>query len=190
MRGKILKRVVPIIGIIIAIVLIIWLILSLCLDCPYLEISLKEWMTIFLAFVGAFFISYYLSNIKLDYEKKLDTLEKIIEKMQKKLNSDPAGLFSPVMGNNVAKDKLNFYHRELLLYFRALNNFLSLISKYKDDLSIDEDLVFIAKHLDDFKFELTENIIDYESIRKKRAFARKEIDLIDVRLDEIKLKLH
>ena len=190
MKNKTLKIIVPLVGFIITALLIIWLILSLCTDICYFDISLKDWFTIFFGFVAVFFFSYYLTNIRLNYEKKLDTYEQILIKMQNKLKEDPAHLFSKSMSVDHADKNLSFYSKDILLYFRALNNYFNLISKYQGDLKIADDLKFIEEHLDTYKFELTENISNYETIKSKRSIVQKEIDLIDNKLDEIRLKLH
>lgn len=189
MKNKKLKRAVFAIGVIISVLLVLWLILSLSIDCKFLDVELPDWITIFGGFEIAFFITYYLTNVKTDYEKRIETYAEIITKMQNRLHEDPLHLFSKSMLQDYEK-KWEFYQKELLLYFKALWNYYNLIKQYKGDLDIEKELNFVHDHLEQYDFELTANASSFESIKIKRAIVRREIDLIDITLDELKLKLH
>ena len=173
--------------------LIAWLICSLCLECKFIEVNLAEWLSITLGFEAVFIISYYFTIKKQDYEKKIDTYESIIVKMQKKLLEDPAHINSLNMqdATKKASEKLKFYNREILSYFRELTNYIDLLDKYKGDLNIKDDLDFIKKHLEEFKEKITDDVYDVnQTIKQARSYIRKQVGHIDNKLDEIRLKLH
>lgn len=185
-------KIILIMGILFSVSLIVWLIVSSFYECAFWHVTFAQWLPIFLGVIATFFLSYYLTNKKSDYEKKLIAYESVIIKMQLKLMEDVANIFSVNMSVNQIKasDKILFYQKELLLYFRSLSNFLELLIKYKGDLLIDGELDFIKEHMESFKFEMTENISEYQTLKEKRSFAKKEMSLIDIKLDEIRLKLH
>ena len=173
--------------------LIVWLICSLRLQCEFIEVSFAEWLSITLGFEAVFIISYYFTIKKQDYEKKIDTYESIIEKMQKKLSEDPARIHSLTMqgANNKASEKFKFYNKQVLSYFRELNNYLDLLVKYRGDLNIKEDLDFIKNHIEEYKEKVTDDLFDdNQTIRQVSSYIRKQVGLIDNKLDEIRLKLH
>lgn len=197
MRNSVLQKIIISFGIVITFLLILWLILSICItkgECGYLwKITLSQWVPVFLGFEVAFIFSYYLTNKKHDYENKVKTYENIVIKMQNRLREDVSHLFSINMAINQTKASilLEHYKKEILLYFRCLTNYLDILEKNKDKMGfkIDEELEFVKSHLDEYKFEITENISNWQSIRDKRVYARREMDLIDLKLDEIRFKL-
>ena len=64
--------------------LFLWLFIFRVKWC-FFQVKFFEWFSIFLTFEIAFLLSYYLTNKKYDYEKRIETYESIIIKMQKKL---------------------------------------------------------------------------------------------------------
>ena len=177
----------------ILVLLIVWLICSLNVKCKFIEVGLAEWLSITLGFEAVFIISYYFTIKKQDYEKKIETYESIIIKMQKILAEDPAHINSLNMNeaNIKAKEKFEFFKNNILSYFRELNNCFDLLNKYKGDLDISEDLDFIKKHVDDYKEKVTDDgYYDNQTIKQVRSYIRRQVGLIDNKLDEIRLKLH
>lgn len=175
------------------VLLIVWLICSLNVKCKFIEVGLAEWLSITLGFEAVFIISYYFTIKKQDYEKKIDTYESIIVKMQKKILEDPALINSLSMqdATKKASEKFRFYNREILSYFRQINNFIDLLDKYKGDLNIKDDLAFIKKHIEEFKEKITDDVYDNnQTIKQARSYINKQVGLIDSKLDEIRLKLH
>ena len=75
------------------------------------------------------------------------------------------------------------------MYFRSLSNYFDLIKKYCGDLPITEELKFIETHLDDYKIKLTEDF-EMDTLKQLKNYVRRETSLIDMKLDEIRLKLH
>lgn len=194
MKNKIMHIIVNIAGICVSLLLILWIILSYCLEmqAEFYQVSLVQWVPIFLGFEMAYLFSYFLTKKQHTIEGKIKIYEDIIVKMQSKLKEDPAQLFSYnfALSQTKGSTKLNHYSQQLLLYFRSLANTLSLLEKHKKDLKICDELNFIKDHLDEYKFQMTENIQDFQTLKEKRVYAKKEIDLIDFKLDEIRLKLY
>lgn len=190
MKNKTRKLVVFMAGAVLSAGLIFWVVLSASKRCSsFWEISFAEWVPIFIAFEIAFIFSYLLTYRKERDEKVMDTYEQIIVKMQKYLHEDPANLFSQNMYSKVYQNKIKFYEQEILLYFRRLYNYLEFLKCHRGDLNIDYKLTFINGILDSYKFELTENLTDWENLKEKRMTARRSIDLIDYKLDEIRFDL-
>ncbi len=179
-----------VIAIFVTLILIAWLILSLTLDCKFLKVELAQWVSIFLAFWATFIITFYFANKKQDYEKYIDAYELIISKMQTILVEDPTHLFSPNYAQrNNGDDKLQFYNKEILLYFKKLNSKLDLLKKYMGDLRIKEEIDFVEKNLSAYQEDITDNLYG-ATLKEKKSYIKKQVALIDNKLDEIKLKLH
>ncbi|MBQ6979658.1 MAG: hypothetical protein IJQ07_03340 [Clostridia bacterium] len=179
-------------GIAIAVVvfLVVWLIIDLTVDCAFLKVDFAHWLSIFLAFLATFIITFYFANKKQDYEKYIEAYEVIICKMQNILVEDPTHLFSPnfdYSGNG--DDKLQHYNKEILLYFKKLGNKLDLLKKYVGDLTIKDELDFVENNLSSFKEEITDNLYG-ATLKEKKSYIKKQVALIDNKLDEIRLKLY
>lgn len=193
MNNKKRQIIAWIINAVILLGLIAWLVCSLNLECKFIEVSLAEWISITLGFEAVFLISYYFTIKKQDYEKKIDTYESIIVKMQKRLFEDPAHIDSLSMQDfsKKASEKFKFFNKDILSYFRELNNCFDLLEKYKGDLNIEEDLKFIKDQIEKYKEKITDDIYDdNQTIKQARSYISKQKGLIDNKLDEIRLKLH
>ena len=173
----------------ITIILLIWLVLNFSVKCSFLKVKFSDWISIFLVFWATFLITFYFANKKLDYEKHIEAYESIVIKMQQILFDDPAHISSSHPADHKIAGKLQLYNKEILLYFKKLNNKLNLLKKYLGDLKIQDELDFIEKTLSEYQDKVTEDLCDV-TIKEGRSYINKQTTLIDNKLDEIRLKLH
>lgn len=179
-----------IIASVVTVVLVAWLVLSLTIDCKFLKVELAQWLSIFLAFWATFIITFYFANKKQDYEKYIDAYESTIDKMQKILIDDLSSLFLNDNNKEKKKDvKLLTYNREILLYFKKLGNKLDLLKRYMGDLKIKEEITFVEKNLSEYRENISDDLY-IATLKEKSSYMKRQIALIDNKLDEIKLKLH
>ena len=57
------------------------------------------------------------------------------------------------------------------------------------DLKIKEEIDFVEKNLSSYQEDITDNLYG-ATLKEKKSYIKKQVALIENKLDEIKLKLH
>jgi len=124
------------------------------------------------------YISYYLTQKQNDKRKQKEILLNLLESIQ-----------------NFAMDKTSYAidsedaAKAIITRKRLVSNRINLLVNYSNKLNIKEESSFISQKFREYEDFLGEHFNDLDSLRKSEKELRRPLELIDIKLSEIMLKL-
>lgn len=167
-----LKRIWP--GILGGIPFLIFVGYNIKTNVKFWEASAVNCITIGIAIV----FSYYFAQRQNDRRKRKDVILNLISKIQALVGQDDMYDFS-------AQEK-----NQIIMRNRDLNNRIHILESIKKDFSISGEVSFIREKFDEYNTFIGEHIEDMNYLRQSKQTLKRPIELIDIKLTEMALKLY
>lgn len=160
---------------IIVLVLIVFGIYNGITNKEFWNMSLYNILTLLVAVVVAF----YFTQKNNDIRKTKEKAENIFEKIQDIINQDKYYRID---------EKTD--ERELNMMKRTVNNKLKLLEKESSIINNDSEMKYLREKFDEYRAFIDDHINDKKYLEKSEIELKKILNLMDDKIDEIRLKLY
>lgn len=145
----------------------------------FLTASAAQVLTLLIALSVAFWANQY----KNDQRKSKEHVERIILKIQNIVSDEE---FSQISSKD-DKDKVK---KQILIRNRKVNNYISILKDYSNELKFDEEIKYIENEFIQYKEKTGAHIEDLDYLSKTEDEFRKNAENIDTKCENIILKLY
>lgn len=166
-------KVVVYIGIVTIAILCIGLSVYNSLNNPdFLNVSASSLLTLLVAVLFAFYFSQRLS----DRRKLKDTVEKIIDQLQRIINAE-----------EYYKITEDCARENLTLMQKTVSNKLSSLEKVAKKLKLENEVKYLIEQFGEYREFIGDHFDDLQYLSHSSKELRRYLSLMDIKLDEIKI---